>query len=445
MAFPLGAVPLQAGGDALSTFLDLLPLIVLIVVLAGFMMWILAWMSRYFEYLKTVESAWLDRPTLDFVHRTLEGVWILITTLVVLGLAATRSSSLHDLLAAFVLRVPAVFVFIFVMFAGAIIVRVLHRFAAFLRGELKAKPKRVAPESALAFAEIVLKYVIYLAALFIAVLGALRSLPASDQATIQANIGALPAVEPTIFLEVVLGVVLIILADRFVDSIFEDLKRRSKKWNARIVDEVKSMTRYGVWVIGAVVLFFIVLDLMLSEGGLVVFAVGFIALLVIVGVLGFDTARNLLSGLAVLRADLFDIGDRVKIGEDLVGDVASMGLTLTQLRTLRGEMVQIPNGRLLQETVLNFSRSKPYALFVEVSVAFGVGHERVRDLLLKAAAETDGIVRDHGPEVYGKDLDGGHVVYQLYAYTDQPERMKEIKSSLIYRIQDLFGNAGITM
>lgn len=445
MAFSLGAVPLQAGGDALSTFLDLLPLIVLIVVLAGFMMWILAWMSRYFEYLKTVESAWLDRPTLDFVHRTLEGVWILIMALVVLGLAATRSASLHDLLAAFVLRVPAIFVFIFVMFAGAIIVRVLHRFAAFLRGELKAKPKRVAPESALAFAEIVLKYVIYLASLFIAILGALRTLPASDQTAIQQNIGALPVLEPTILLEVVLGVVLILLADRFVDSIFEDLKRRSRKWSDRVIDEFKSMTRYGVWVIGALVLFFIVLDLMLSEAGLVVFAVGFMALLVVAAVLGFDTARNLLSGLAVLRANLFDVGDRVKIGEDLVGDVASMGLTLTQVRTLRGELVQIPNGRLLRETVLNFSRSKPYAVFVEVSVGFGVGHARVRDLLLQAATETEGIVKDHGPEVYGKDLDGGRVVYQLYAYTDQPERMKEIKSSLIYRIQDLFGNAGITM
>ena len=57
---------------------------------------------------------------------------------------------------------------------------------------------------------------------------------------------------------------------------------------------------------------------------------------------------------------------------------------------------------------------------------------------------SEGVVADRPPEVFGKDVDGDKVVYQLYAYTDHPERMKEIKSTLIYRIQDLFGNAGIT-
>lgn len=436
-------LPFQVEGDALSTVLGFLPIIVLIVVLVGAMMWILAFISRYFEYLKTVESAWLDRETLDFVRHVLEGVWIAFMAIGVLAIAQTRSQALHDVLVAFVRRVPSIFFFVFVMFAAAIVVRALHRFAAYLRGELKAKPKRIAPATALAFTEIVLKYVIYIVALVVAFLGGIQALPPEDQAYITSNIGALPVIEPIVILEVVIGLAVIAIADRFVDSILEDLKRRTTKFSARVIDEFKGIARYGVWMIGAVILLFIFLDLILSESRLIVFAVGFVSFMVVVGIIAFEPARNALAGVTLMRADPFDVGNRVKIGDDLVCDVVSMSLTLTQVRTLRGELVQIPNTRLLQTPVLNFSRSKPYAIFVEVAVGFDVAHQRVRDLLAKAASETEGIVKDRAPEVFGKDVEGDAILYQLFAYTDHPDRMKEIKSALVFKIQELFGGAGI--
>ncbi len=441
LAFPAG-LPLQVGGDPLAAFLDLLPLIVLIVALAGAMMWVLGLVGRYFEYLKTIENAWLDQKTLDFIRRVLEAVWIAFMAIIILAFAQTKSDTLHSLLVAFVLRVPAIFLFVFVLFAAAIVVRVLHRFGAYLRGELKTKPKKIAPASALAFAEIVLKYVIYVVALILAVLGSLRALPASDQASIP-SIGALPAIDSTVVLGLLVGVLAIAVVDRFVASIFEDMKRRTTKFTARALEEFKSIGRYAVWIIGAVVLLFVMISIVLQGNALIVFAVGFIAFMIIAAVFAFDPVRNALAGVTLMRADLFDVGNRVKIGDDLVCDVASMSLTLTTVRTLRGELVQIPNMRLLQQPVLNFSRSKPYAIFIEVAVSFDVGHARVRDLLLKAAMETDGIVADHSPEVFGREMEGGAVHYQLFAYTDQPERMKEIKSALIYKVQDLFAGAGI--
>ena len=439
----LTAFPFQVGGDALSVFFGVLPLIVLIVVLAGFMMWVLGLVGRYFEYLKTIENAWLDQKTLDFVRRVLEAVWIAFIAIIILAAAQTQSDVLHSILAAFLLRVPAIFVFVFVLFAAAIVVRVLHRFGAFLRGELKTKPKRVAPAGALAVAEIVLKYVIYIVALVIAFLGSLRALPAADQTAIQQTIGVIPGIEPTAALGILFGLLAIAVADRFVDSIFEDMKRHNAKFHPRALDELKSVARYAVWLLGATVLLFIMLALVLSGDRLVIFAVGFAGLMIVLAVFAFTPVQNALAGFTLMRADPFDVGNRVKIGEDLVGDVVSMSLSLTSVRTLRNEVVQIPNVRLLETAIVNFSRSKPYAIFVEVGVGFEIGHERVRDLLLQAASEVEGIVKEHAAEVFGKEIEGRTVRYQLFAYTDQPERMKEIKSALVYRIQDLFTNAGI--
>jgi small-conductance mechanosensitive channel len=439
----LAISPFQVSGDALTVFIDVLPLIVLIVVLAGFMMWVLGLVGRYFEYLKTIENAWIDQKTLDFVRRVLESVWIAFIAIIILAAAQTQSDVLHSILAAFLLRVPAIFVFVFVLFAAAIVVRVLHRFGAFLRGELKTRPKRVAPAGALAFAETVLKYVIYIVALVIAVLGSLRALPAADQTYIQQTIGVVPGIEPAAVLGIMFGLLAIVVADRFVDSIFEDMKRHNAKFSPRALDELKSVARYAVWILGAVVLLFIILALVLSGDRLIIFAVGFVGLMIALAVVAFAPIESALAGFTLMRADPFDVGHRVKIGEDLVGDVVSMSLSLTTIRTLRNEFVQIPNASLLHTPIVNFSRSKPYAIFVEVSVGFEVGHDRVRTLLLQAASEVEGIVKEHAAEVFGKEIQGGTVLYQLFAYTNQPERMKEIKSALVYRIQDLLTGAGI--
>lgn len=436
-------LPFQAEGDAIGDLARYLPLVVLSVVLIGVIMWFLAFISRYFDYLKTVESRWLDRPTLDFIHRVLEVVWIAFIAIVILAVAQNFSTVLRDVLSAFVQRVPAFFFAVFVLFVAGIIVRVLHRFGSFLRGELKTKPKRLAPSQALAFTEIVLKYLIYTGAVALAVFGGIRALPAPDQDFIQQNLGSLPGIPGPALVGVLVGVLVVGIADRFIDSIFEDWKRGTRKFSARVVDEFKALTRYAVWLLGTIVLLFIILALALTETQLVVFAVGFIAFLILAGMIAFDPVRNVFAGVTLMRADPFDIGDRIKVGPDLVCDVGAMSLTLTQVRTLRGEVVNLPNSRLLTEPIVNFSRSKPYAIFVELRVDFAVEHERVCDLLLRAARETEGIVPEPSPLALGKDLEGPSIVYQLLAYTDQPERMKECKSALIYKIQELFGQAGI--
>src|SRR3972149_429137 len=108
-------------------------------------MWVLPFISRYLAYPKTVESRWLDRPTLDLNPPLLGVLWIAFIAIVTLAVPQSFSASLRDVLLAFVQRVPALFFAIFVLFVATIIVRALHRFGSFLRGELKTKPKRLPP------------------------------------------------------------------------------------------------------------------------------------------------------------------------------------------------------------------------------------------------------------------------------------------------------------
>jgi small-conductance mechanosensitive channel len=142
-------------------------------------------------------------------------------------------------------------------------------------------------------------------------------------------------------------------------------------------------------------------------------------------------------------SDPFDEGDRVKILDDLVCDIKSIDLSLTHVETLRGEVISVPNSELLGKRTVNFSRSETYAMAVEVEVGFEIPHSKVRNLLKEAADRTDGIVDEPVPQVFAKTVDDGLILYQLLAYTDEPETMKEINSKLIYNVQDVFLEEGI--
>jgi len=435
--------PFQAEGDVLSGILAWLPVLAAVILLVGVTTWLLAWMSRYFAYLKTLESRWLDAPTLDLIHRALVTVWIVFVVIITLVIVQIQSAAVRDALQWFLARIGAVFFIIFVIFAATIAVRVFHRFAAYLRGELETKPKKAAPPRALALTEIVLKYLIYTIALIIAVLGAIRLLPPQDQVYIQSFLGTLPALDPATAVALLAAFVTVIVADRFVDSVFEDAKGRTWKLTSRALDELKAVTRYSVWAIGAIVMLFIVLGVLLSAQQLIIFAVAFIAFLIFLALVASDPARNALAGISLIRGDAFDVGDRVRIGDDLVCDVVSMGLATTLVRTPHGEAIILPNARLLRQPILNYSRSKPWGLSLEVAVGFDVAHARVQDLLTQAAGQAEGIVAHPAPAVYAIAIQGDAVLYELLAYTDRPDQIPQTTSALVSRVQEVLTAGGV--
>ncbi len=155
------SLALDIVNDATVFVVDYLPIVLAVAFLIALMMWILALVSRYFEYLKMLESPWLDRDTLDFIHKVLQAIWVSFIAIAILILLQFRVPEIREGLIQFFKRVPTLFFVIFVIFVAAVLVRSLHRFASYLRGDLKVKPRRIAPPRALSFTELFLKYLIY--------------------------------------------------------------------------------------------------------------------------------------------------------------------------------------------------------------------------------------------------------------------------------------------
>ena len=439
----LGWIALDLLTDASNFVQGTLPIIAAIIAVTAILVYGLAYLSRYFEYLKMQESKYLDRGTLDFVHRGLELVLIAIWIVVIMAIASIGSPEVRGLLIEFIQRFPAISFVIFTLFVAAVLVRALRRFGAYLRGELRTKPRNLAQPRLWGVTELFLKYLILGVAILISFVGAVDILPASvpEKAFFEGVRANLTTPSSQLFAGLAIAVAGLFVAfglARFSDSLFEDMKQRSKKHGPKVLDQFKGLTRNAVYVLSFVTVLFLELGLVLDPSQLLAFGVSFVIVALAALLVSFDAIRNWFAGLALMQADPFAVGDRVKIGEDLVGDVTAITLTMTQVRTGRGETVTLPNREVLTKSVMNFTRSDQHPIFVELSVGWAVSHKTVEALLVEAARRTPGILEAPPPQVFWKDVEGNAIVHQLLAYTNDPEQMKQVKSALLYTIQDLF-------
>ena len=438
-------------GEDLSTFaFEWGPLLVLIVGLLVVLMYGLAYFTRYFQYLKMQESRYLDEDSLDVIHRVLEWVWIGIFVLFILCVAQTKSVEARTVLVVLGQHIPSIFTVVIVLLITVVMVRSVTRYSRYLRGILPEKPEKPAPPRFMGYVEIISKYAIYMIGVLIAIIGGIALLPGEEQKTVRvimdplSSIFNLSIIGPALAFIVVLIIAGFVVA-RLSDSLLEDIKARTTKFSPRVIDLFKSITRYAIYGIVGIWIVFLLISLAVGPLETAVIAVIFAIIVLAVVIVASSTLRNAFAGLALMISDPFDEGDRVKILNDLVCDITQMNLTLTQVRTLRGEVINVPNEEIIRQRIVNFSRSEAYAMSVDIEVPYDVPHEKVERLMIEAAEMTEGIVDDPPPEVYGKDIVGNAILHQLLAFTKEPVRMKRIRSELIYNIQDLFHKNGIEM
>lgn len=109
-----------------------------------------------------------------------------------------------------------------------------------------------------------------------------------------------------------------------------------------------------------------------------------------------DVLRNFVAGLYLLLERPFGIGDRITLRE-FTGDVQSIELRTTLLRTASGARVIVPNSALMTEVVTNLEAPRVRAYTLTVSGERGVEVEAL-PLALRLLAESPDVEPDPAPE-----------------------------------------------
>ena len=143
----------------------------------------------------------------------------------------------------------------------------------------------------------------------------------------------------------------------------------------------------------------------------------------------------------------FKMGDFIKVNET-TGNVIERTPFITRLRTIKNEVVTIPNSFIMTSDTVNYSASaRQYGLIIHTMMTMGyeTPWRKVHQLLIDAALATPGVLEHPIPFVLETELNDNYMCYQLNAYIKNADDMPQIKSDMLEHIQDYFHEAGIEL
>ncbi len=158
-----------------------------------------------------------------------------------------------------------------------------------------------------------------------------------------------------------------------------------------------------------------------------------------------SVVSNMLAGLFVIYRRSTSIGDRIQIG-DHIGDVVQIKLMETHLKSIKNELISIPNAQLMNSDVVNFSkRTDGSGLLLHTTVGIGYEEppEKIEAMLIEAAHRTKGIKAKPEPFVLWTALADYAINYQINGYTTRGSIIPKIRSDLHRNIVAVFNENNV--
>lgn len=174
------------------------------------------------------------------------------------------------------------------------------------------------------------------------------------------------------------------------------------------------------------------LKVILGAAGVLTVAVGFAAQ---------TSASNLISGLFLMIDRPFKIGDAVEV-DTIKGEVLSIDLLSTKIRTFDNRLVRVPNETMVKSNIINLS----FFPLRRVDMKFGVGYNesiaKVRDILIDIASRSP-LVLDEPEPLFIFEGFGASSQDIFFAVWTLRENYLDVQNSMLGEIKMRFDREGI--
>ncbi|MFT2090050.1 mechanosensitive ion channel family protein [Paraglaciecola sp. 2405UD69-4] len=211
--------------------------------------------------------------------------------------------------------------------------------------------------------------------------------------------------------------------------------------NADIVHLVKRIT----YIIAIIIITITTLDIL----NVPITAFAFLSGAIAIGV-GFgaqNIINNFISGWILMWERPIRIGDFLEV-ENARGRVESINTRSTRIRRIDGVHMLIPNSKLLENTVVNWTLIDTLTrTMVKVGVAYGSPATKVKELINQAVTDQDDILKDPAPVVLFEDFGDNALVFETYFWINATvdRDLRVIRSNVRFAIDELFAEHGIVI
>jgi len=156
-----------------------------------------------------------------------------------------------------------------------------------------------------------------------------------------------------------------------------------------------------------------------------------------------NIVNNFVSGMILIFERPIQVGDTVEV-DQVRGEVRSIGIRSSTIRTGDGAEVIVPNGNLLSQRVVNWTFSdRQRRIDVDVGVAYGSEPQQIIDLLLAVARANPDVLEFPPPSALFLGFGDSSLNFSLRAWTLHIETFAQIRSDLGVAVYNALRVAGV--
>jgi small conductance mechanosensitive channel len=243
-----------------------------------------------------------------------------------------------------------------------------------------------------------------------------------------------------LFLPKIVVALVVFIVGLYVANFLTRLVRRGLEERDVDTEAVKAITQITRWALYVLVA---VTALQQVDFNLTAFITG-------LGIIGFtvgfalkDISENFIAGLMLLLQRPFELGDIVEI-DDFRGRVTDVSLRATEMETLDGQDVILPNGLVYTSPILNYSRRPLARIAVDVGVAYGSDLDHVRQTALQAISAVPTVLQDPAPSVTFHTFADSSINFTLFYWIDASQNSQfQAEDMAVPVIKKAFDASGI--
>ncbi|MCP4745492.1 MAG: mechanosensitive ion channel family protein [Desulfobacteraceae bacterium] len=254
------------------------------------------------------------------------------------------------------------------------------------------------------------------------------------------------------FIDKIFPAVFIILFCRpLVDFMLVLLNYLQKNWAQKTVTKIDDIIFELLKKFSGAAMYCIAAILALDMLGINV--VPFIAGAGIMGIaIGFaakDTLSNLIAGILLIIDRPFEIGDRIEVWEapkncSTWGDVLSIGLRATRIKTTDNIIIVIPNNEIMKRDIVNYTIiSDDIRVRVNIGVSYDTDIEKAKVVIEKVASQIDWVLKDPAPKVIVNNFGESSVDLRLFVWIADARKRIQTVSHITDHVKSAFDAEGI--
>ncbi len=173
--------------------------------------------------------------------------------------------------------------------------------------------------------------------------------------------------------------------------------------------------------------FIIILGLLMALSQLGVNVTAALAGVGVAGIaIGFaaqDSVANVISGILIFWDKPFVVGDWIET-EGQYGKVTYITLRTTRIRTPQNTYIVVPNKRIIDEVLENFSKHGEVRVDAVVGIAYKEDIGKAREVLLEAVKSVDHVLDEPAPDVVVDELGGSSVNLKVRVWIESADKRR---------------------